>query len=154
MRRGAGGSGAWVGPLLGLLLVQLLNGQLTNAADAIVAQFHDPEVDRMNHLVVDKNTGRVYVGAVNRLYQLSPDLNLVVKEITGPKEDSPECSMIDCPREAVRKLLDNVNKALVIDYTTTRLISCGSLFQVCSICGTMRGTARLLNSARVHFSGD
>ena len=102
----------------------------------IVQRFHDPEVKRMNHLVVDKNTGRVYVGAVNRLYQLSPDLSLVVKEVTGPKGDSTACSMIDCPRETPTRLVDNVNKALVIDYTTTRLISCGSLSQ---------GTCRVRN---------
>ena len=88
----------------------------------------------MNHLVVDKNTGRVYVGAINRLYQLSPDLVLVVKEVTGPKSDSTACSMLDCPREAQKRPVDNVNKALVIDYTTTRLISCGSLFQgMCTV---------------------
>lgn len=102
----------------------------------IVQRFHDPEVKRMNHLVVDKNTGRVYVGAVNRLYQLSPDLSVVVKEVTGPKGDSNACSMIDCPRETPTRLVDNVNKALVIDYTTTRLISCGSLSQ---------GTCRVRN---------
>ncbi|XP_043256480.1 plexin-A4 [Colletes gigas] len=100
----------------------------------IVERFHDPEVKRMNHLVVDKNTGRVYVGAVNRLYQLSPDLSLVVKEVTGPKGDSPACSMIDCPRETPTRLVDNVNMALVIDYTTTRLIACGTLSQgTCSV---------------------
>ncbi|KZC04128.1 Plexin-B [Dufourea novaeangliae] len=95
----------------------------------VVQKFHDPEVKHMNHLVVDKNTGRVYVGAVNRLYQLSPDLGLVVKEVTGPKGDSTACSMINCPRETPTRPVDNVNKALVIDYTTTRLISCGSVSQ-------------------------
>jgi plexin A len=130
MCQGAGAGRAWAGALLGLLLVQLELLCCLGSPNAIVAKFYDPGVDRMNHLVVDKNTGRVYVGAVNRLYQFSPDLDLVMEEETGPKKDSPECSMIDCPREAVRKLLDNVNKALVIDYTTTRLISCGSLFQV------------------------
>ncbi|KAG7201452.1 hypothetical protein KM043_004212 [Ampulex compressa] len=100
----------------------------------IVQKFHDPEVERMNHLVVDKNTGRVYVGAVNRLYQLSPDLSLVIKEVTGPKGDSTDCSMIDCPKETEKRPVDNVNKALVIDYSTSRLISCGSLFQgMCSV---------------------
>lgn len=102
---------------------------LTTATSSdIIYQFHDPEV-RMNHLVVDKNTGRVYVGAVNRLYQFSPDLQLVVKAITGPQEDALDCSSFDCPRETVKRQVDNVNKALVIDYTTTRLISCNSLFQ-------------------------
>ena len=118
--------------LLAIFLIKFTIAASTSTItqDAIVAQFYDSEVERMNHLVVDKNTGRVYVGAVNKLYQFTPDLKLVVKEITGPKNDSPDCSMLDCPREVSKKLLDNVNKALVIDYTTSRLISCGSLFQV------------------------
>ena len=33
---------------------------------------------QFNNLVVDKNTGRVYIGAVNKLYQLSPNLELTV----------------------------------------------------------------------------
>ena len=104
----------------------------TSSVD-IVNQFYDPDVQRMNHLVVDKNTGRVYVGAVNHLYQFSPDLTLVVKVVTGPQDDALVCSTLDCPRETVKKLADDVNKVLVIDYTTTRLISCGSLFQgICS----------------------
>lgn len=100
----------------------------------IVRTFSDDATERFNHLVVDKNTGRVYIGAVNRLYQLSPDLERVVVEVTGPREDAPECSVIDCPSTAPKKPTDNVNKALVIDYTTTRLISCGSVYQgICSV---------------------
>ncbi|KAL1129883.1 hypothetical protein AAG570_012827 [Ranatra chinensis] len=102
----------------------------------IVRTFRDDvhTVEKFNHLVVDKNTGRVYIGAVNRLYQLSPDLELVITEFTGPHDDSPDCSVIDCPSSAVKKPTDNVNKALVIDYTTTRLIVCGSLFQgICAV---------------------
>ncbi len=34
---------------------------------------------QFNNLVVDKNTGRVYIGAVNKLYQLSPNLELTVR---------------------------------------------------------------------------
>ena len=33
---------------------------------------------QFNNLVVDKNTGRVYIGAVNKLYQLSPNLEPTV----------------------------------------------------------------------------
>lgn len=100
----------------------------------IVRSYGDADTSPFNHLVVDKNTGRIFIGAVNKLYQLSPDLELAGTVTTGPKHDSPECSVIDCPASAVRKLTDNVNKALVIDYTTTRLISCGSVFQgVCSV---------------------
>uniref|UniRef100_A0A6P7GE62 Plexin-A4-like n=1 Tax=Diabrotica virgifera virgifera TaxID=50390 RepID=A0A6P7GE62_DIAVI len=104
------------------------------APKEIVKTFSDPKVQAFNHLVIDKNTGRVYIGAVNRLYQLSPDLDSVITEVTGPKLDSDDCSVLECNNAINKKLTDNVNKALVIDYTTSRLISCGSLFQgICSV---------------------
>lgn len=115
--------------LLQLAVLLARSASADSAPSDIVDRFYDPEVQAMNHLVIDKNTGRVYVGAVNRLYQLSPDLDLTVKVVTGPKGDSVDCSYLGCPKEKT-KLLDNHNKALVIDYSTTRLISCGSLFQV------------------------
>lgn len=100
----------------------------------IVRTFSDPKVQAFNHLVIEKHTGRVYIGAVNRLYQLSPDLDLVISEETGPKMDSDDCSVIECTTATNKKLTDNVNKALVIDYTTTRLIACGSLSQgICTV---------------------
>ena len=42
-----------------------------------------------NHLVVDRNTGRLYIGAINRLYQLSETLVQEKAITTGPKDDSP-----------------------------------------------------------------
>ena len=97
--------------------------------------WHDNEIPQFNHLVVDKNTGRVYIGAVNKLYQLSPNLQLNVAAVTGPKDDSPLCSVFpDCPPTTEKKLTNNVNKALLIDYAESRLISCGSLFQgMCTV---------------------
>ena len=54
-----------------------------------------------------------------------------IKSETGPKYDSPLCSVQpDCPPSVEKKLTSNVNKALVIDYSDSRLISCGSVFQV------------------------
>ena len=38
----------------------------------------EDEGRQFNNLVVDKNRGRVYIGAVNKLYQLSPNLELTV----------------------------------------------------------------------------
>jgi plexin A len=95
----------------------------------------DNEIPQFNNLVVDKVTGRVFIGAVNKLYQLNPDLELVVSAVMGPKEDSPLCSVLpDCPPSQEKKLTNNINKALVIDYAESRLISCGSLFQgVCTV---------------------
>lgn len=117
------------------LLVLLLALGCARAFSDIVRTFSRPDVDRFNHLVVDKNTGRVYIGAVNYLFQLSPDLDLVIAEVTGPKMDSDACSILECPDTVKnKKSTDNHNKALVIDYTTTRLIACGSLFQgICSV---------------------
>ena len=115
--------------------------QQTDADNDIVKTFsdefawHDNEIPQFNHLVVDKNTGRVYIGAVNKLYQLSPDLTLNVAAVTGPKDDSYLCSVFpDCPSTTAKKLTNNVNKALLIDYAESRLISCGSLFQgMCTV---------------------
>lgn len=84
---------------------------------------------KLNHLLVDTITGRVFVGGVNRLYQLSPDLELHETVKTGPQNDSVECTILDCPLNAVRKPTDNYNKVLLIDRATSRLIACGSLFQ-------------------------
>ena len=55
--------------------------------------------------------------------------------MTGPQYDSPLCSVQpDCPPSVEKKLTMNVNKALVIDYSDSRLISCGSIFQgVCTV---------------------
>lgn len=114
-----------------LVLVAL---SLAGATGNIIRTYTDETTERFNHMVVDKNTGRVYVGAVNKLYQFSPELELVMSDTTGPHDDSPECSVIDCPSGVTKKRTDNVNKALVIDYTTSRLIVCGSLFQgICSV---------------------
>jgi hypothetical protein len=80
---------------------------------------------------------QVYIGAVNRIYQLTPDLEVKVTETTGPKMDSPECALLDCPSHINRKLTNNTNKVLLIDYSTSRLIVCGTLFQgLCSVRST------------------
>lgn len=119
-------------------LVTLTKADLS-LPDVVVKVFNDTtawwdhENPQFNNLVVDKNRGRVYVGAVNKLYQLDADLRLVVAAVTGPREDSPECSSEDC-RVPNKKFTNNVNKALLIDYFDSRLISCGSLFQgVCTV---------------------
>jgi len=104
----------------------------------VVATFKDPQDNNStinNHLVVHKETGIIYVGAVNRIYQLDPNLRLIAYNKTGPYEDSEECSGYqDCPDKAQVRLTNNVNKALVVDYSRAKLISCGSLYQgVCWI---------------------
>lgn len=147
-----------------------------NSIESIYTEF---DTD-LNHLVVDRNTGRVslnrfhwikismlnyysvndlhrlnficlfvssfsrsvsfrhwqkvFIGGRNRLYQLSPDLDIVATAKTGPRNDSKDCSFSECTQNLTRKLTDNINKVLLIDYSTSRLITCGSLFQgICSV---------------------
>lgn len=77
---------------------------------------------------------KVFIGGRNRLYQLSPDLEIVATAKTGPRNDSKDCSFNECTQNLTRKLTDNINKVLLIDYSTSRLITCGSLFQgICSV---------------------
>lgn len=77
---------------------------------------------------------QVFIGGRNYLFQLSPDLDLTVTAVTGPKNESKECSFNECTQNLARKLSDNVNKVLLIDYSTSRLITCGSTLQgSCSV---------------------
>ena len=116
-----------------LFLLFLLNIGFASASEPIVAKFSEPATSssghRFQHLVVDKHSALVYVGGVNRLYQLSPELERQVTVETGPNEDSPECPAVDCLSSVIKRLTDNVNKVLVIEYTDNRLIACGTLYQ-------------------------
>ncbi|XP_036375937.1 plexin-A4-like [Megalops cyprinoides] len=91
-----------------------------------------------NHLVVDSRNGNVYLGAVNRIYKLSPDLELQVSHQTGPDEDNRKCypPRIVQPCGEPLALTNNVNKMLLVDYRENRLLACGSLFQ--GICKLLR----------------
>lgn len=91
--------------------------------------FEDPEVEKFNHMTVHDYTERVYIGAVNRIYQLSRDLKKEAVAEMGPQEDSPKCPVTRvCPNEP-KRATDYYNKALVVDYSQSKLIACGSLFQ-------------------------
>ena len=83
------------------------------------------------HIALDPNSGRIYVGATNWLYQLDSNLTLESSIRTGPVEDSASCSPTDCAGvdESLVKLTKNVNKVLVVDPVSRMLISCGSVHQ-------------------------
>ncbi|XP_028934545.1 plexin-B2 [Ornithorhynchus anatinus] len=89
----------------------------------------------LNHLVTDPATGTVYLGAVNRLYQLTADLRLVQEYITGPAKDNKKCTPpIDTTHCQEAMDTDNVNKLLVLDRPKARLVVCGSLFKgICTL---------------------
>ncbi|XP_061107198.1 plexin-A4 [Conger conger] len=110
-----------------------------NAIDAEYSTFYveNPEWT-LNHLAVDSRNGNVYLGAVNRIYKLSPALELQVSHQTGPDEDNRKCypPRIVQPCGEPLALTNNVNKMLLVDYRENRLLACGSLFQ--GICKLLR----------------
>ncbi|XP_069764363.1 plexin-B2-like isoform X2 [Narcine bancroftii] len=89
---------------------------------------------KLLNLALDYNTGRVYVGAVNFIYQLTAELSQEVSLETGPKKDDPKCVPPinnDC-LTAVET--DNYNKLLLIDKDINSLVICGSIFRgICSL---------------------
>ncbi|XP_078717263.1 plexin-A1-like [Lampetra fluviatilis] len=102
-----------------------------------VARFATPNKNwPLNHLVVDGGTGKVYVGGVNRVYQLSSNLTLLRDHETGPVMDNRECypppMVQQCNQESAPS--DNVNRLLLVDARRSRLLACGSAFQgVCKL---------------------
>ena len=80
-------------------------------------------------MIKDDITGKLYVGSINAIYQLSEDLELLLQERTGPVQDDPECFPPPgpCVAPAERQTMNNINKLLALD--GDKLISCGSVFQ-------------------------
>ncbi|XP_014819489.1 PREDICTED: plexin-B2 [Calidris pugnax] len=89
----------------------------------------------LNHLTVDNDTGIIYLGVVNALYQLTENLEVIRSVETGPRKDNKKCTPpIDenqC-KEAV--LTDNYNKLLLLNKADKTIVVCGSLFKgICAI---------------------
>nr|KAG5704613.1 hypothetical protein BaRGS_031877 [Batillaria attramentaria] len=104
----------------------------TPASQAVVSTFDTPYASsNFIHLTVNKETQTLYIGAVNYLYSLYPNLTRWQKVQTGPKLDNPECpppmpQFQEC--SSPKKEMPSYNKALVVDYVNKRLIACSSLF--------------------------
>ncbi|KAM6895544.1 plexin-B2a [Xenentodon cancila] len=87
----------------------------------------------INNVVADPHTGRLYVGAVNTIYQLNPDLEVESRAETGPRRDNRQCTppVTDSCEEAVDT--DNHNKLLLVHRAKDMLVVCGSVFRgICS----------------------
>lgn len=97
-------------------------------------QFFRSETE-LNHLAVDEESGVVYVGAVNALYQLSADLRLEQQVTTGPAKDNKKCTPPIEPSQCHEAVsTDNVNQLLLLDPPGQRLVECGSLFKgICAL---------------------
>ncbi|XP_072482928.1 plexin-A3 [Notamacropus eugenii] len=123
-------------PLMLLLLLLPIPHKVLSA----VGPFHTFSAadTTLTHLAVHRGTGEVFVGAVNRVFKLSPNLTELRAHITGPIEDNARCypppSMRVCTHHLVPT--DNINKLLLIDYASRRLVACGSIWQ--GICQFLR----------------
>ncbi|KAK1906210.1 Plexin-B2 [Dissostichus eleginoides] len=95
----------------------------------------------INNVVTDPRSGRLYVGAVNHLYQLTPDLQIESHTETGPKRDNRQCTppVTDACEEAVDT--DNHNKLILVQEGRDTLVVCGSVY---------RGICSLRNLSNVH----
>lgn len=72
---------------------------------------------------------KIFIGGRNTLHHLKPNLDIKVSERTGPQSDR-QCSHANCPSNTY---IDNVNKVLLIDYNSNRLIVCGTFQGYCFI---------------------
>lgn len=93
------------------------------------------------HLAVDTDTGQVFVGAVNSLFQLDGDLQLLAQATTGPAMDNPDCippydNKTSCTSSSKlgqvqipKQQLNNANMILIVDNVRNNVIACGSLYQ-------------------------
>ena len=120
-------------------LVMLVRGTVPTLEELSVGLF-DSVSFNVSHLTLDAATGRLYVGAVNRLYELSSSLDPLREVMTGPHPDNPmcppppepcRCTVISCrDSERSRTPTDGVTKTLLIDRSARQLIHCTNLFQV------------------------
>ncbi|XP_077090611.1 plexin-B2a [Siphateles boraxobius] len=88
----------------------------------------------INNVVQDPQTGRIYLGAINWIYQLNDKLKLESSAKTGPKNDNPQCTPPITAQCADAKETNNINKLLLVNSASHTLVVCGSLFRgICSL---------------------
>lgn len=86
----------------------------------------------LKNLVLEESSNQVIIGAKNHLYQLDENLRVLQDAVTGPRNDSDECTFVECPHDSRRELKNNYNKVLLVHGQS--LIVCGTLFQgVCEL---------------------
>ncbi|XP_065209456.1 plexin-A4-like [Planococcus citri] len=120
--------------LLPILLIHTfifrLNTIYSNAKSAkdTWSVFSDENAIEFSHLAVDEHGKWVYIGAVNRIYQLSTDLELQINYTISELSPS-DCTAANCSGKLKRNATTfNRNEVLVLDYQNQQLISCGTFF--------------------------
>ncbi|XP_026219213.1 plexin-B2a [Anabas testudineus] len=88
----------------------------------------------INNVVANPRTGKLYVGAVNALYQLNPNLEKESHTDTGPKRDNKQCTPPITDTCDKAEDTDNHNKLLLVHNAKDVLVVCGSVFRgICSL---------------------
>ena len=98
----------------------------------------------LSHMVIT-DWGRVFVGAVNRIYELDPDLNVMTEVETGPVNDSRKCLPVSNEVECAysKDLTDNYNKVLLhYKGLKDKILTCGSVYQGACEARNMRNISR------------
>ncbi|KAG8189829.1 hypothetical protein JTE90_026130 [Oedothorax gibbosus] len=86
------------------------------------------ETVTFQNIAMDGVSGRLYIGANNWLFQFDAGLRLERAVQTGPVEDNIQCFPGACSEHKLSPS-DNVNKLLIVDEVSRRLLVCGSVFQ-------------------------
>uniref|UniRef100_A0A4W4E4I0 Sema domain-containing protein n=1 Tax=Electrophorus electricus TaxID=8005 RepID=A0A4W4E4I0_ELEEL len=88
----------------------------------------------INTVVQDVRTGRIYLGAVNAIYQLDTGLRKESMAVTGPKKDHPSCTPPITAQCTEATETDNINKLLLVNGASGTLVACGSIFRgICAL---------------------
>lgn len=88
----------------------------------------------INKVAQDPHTGRIYLGAINTIYQLDSNLKQESTAQTGPKKDSLTCTPPITAQCADAVETQNVNKLLLVNSANGTLVVCGSIFRgICSL---------------------
>uniref|UniRef100_A0A6A7FXH8 Plexin-B-like n=5 Tax=Hirondellea gigas TaxID=1518452 RepID=A0A6A7FXH8_9CRUS len=111
---------------------------LSNITKDVVLQFIPANKSHiLTHIATDNANSDVYLGAVNRLYQLDGrTMKPIHQVVTGPRLDSDRCPATGCDSDVEKSLTDNYNKLLVVAPSTESIIACGSVSQ--GACDTYR----------------
>uniref|UniRef100_A0A8C3AJJ0 Plexin b2b n=1 Tax=Cyclopterus lumpus TaxID=8103 RepID=A0A8C3AJJ0_CYCLU len=114
-----------------LWAVFMENDLLPNKYTIPILEFNSKTA--IDNVVQDPQTGLIYLGAVNAIYQLGPSLQWQSQYETGPKEDARTCTPPSSTCQDT-KPMPSLNKLLLVNPSNGSLIVCGSRYRgICSL---------------------